>query len=72
MRYYIPYGYNALSGEAHIVDPVDVASAMEQYVFDEHLRKRHSVKGQELITSYTWEKCLAPLVKRLSEVSESD
>ena len=72
MRYYIPYGYNALSGEAQIVDPVDVASAMEHYVFDEHLRKRHSVKGQELTTTYTWEKCLAPLVKRLSELSESD
>jgi len=72
VRYYIPYGYNALSGEAQVVDPMDVSRAMEQYVFDEHLRKRHALKAKELTSTYTWEKCLAPLVKRLSERNEMD
>jgi hypothetical protein len=70
VRYYIPYGYNALSGEAHMVDPADVATAMEQYVFDEHLRKLHSTKAKETVAAYTWEKSVAPLVKRLEQVSE--
>ena len=72
MRYYIPYGYNALSGEAQIVDPVDVANAMEQYVFDENVRKLHAAKGLELTTTYSWQKCIAPLVKRLSQVGDMD
>jgi len=72
MRYYIPYGYNALSGEANIVDPEDVSKAMEQYVFDPNIRKLHSTKSKETVSTYTWEKCMVPLVSRLSQVSESD
>lgn len=72
VRYYIPYGYNSLSGEAQMVDPADVAHAMEQYVFDEHLRKLHATKAKEISTMYTWEKSLAPLIKRLSESIDSD
>ena len=71
MRYYIPYGYNSLSGEAQIVDPTDVSNAMEQYVFDENLRKLHSTKAAEVV-SYTWQSCLTPLVNRLSQVLEQD
>ena len=71
MRYYIPYGYNSLSGEAQVVDPTDVSNAMEQYVFDDNLRKLHSTKAVEE-TSYTWQTCLAPLVNRLSQSLEQD
>jgi hypothetical protein len=71
-RYYIPYGYNSLSGEANIVDPVDVANAMERYVFDENLRKLHGTKGKELVQQYTWEKCVAPLVNRLLQSVDQD
>ena len=66
-RCYIPYGYNALSGEAHMVDPQDVSQAMEQYVFDENLRKLHAAKAKEITIHYTWEKSLAPLSKRLEQ-----
>jgi len=72
MRYYIPCGYNALSGEAHVVDPTDVSNAMEQYVFDENVRKLHGKNAKETVTAYTWEKSLIPLVNRLSQVLESD
>lgn len=72
MRYYIPYGYNALSGEANVVDPEDVSRAMEQYVFDQNVRKLHSTKAKETVSIYTWEKCMAPLINRLSQISEAD
>jgi len=72
MRYYIPYGYNALSGEANVVDPEDVSRAMEQYVFDQNVRKLHSTKAKETVGTYTWEKCMAPLINRLSQISEAD
>jgi len=72
MRYYIPYGYNALSGEANVVDPEDVSRAMEQYVFDQNVRKLHSTKAKETVSTYTWEKCMAPLINRLSQISEAD
>jgi glycosyltransferase involved in cell wall biosynthesis len=71
-RYYIPYGYNPLSGEAQVVDPMDVSRAMEQYVFDENVRKLHAAKAKETVATYTWQKSLAPLVKRLSQLSECD
>lgn len=71
MRYYIPYGYNSLSGEAQVVDSTDVSNAMEQYVFDDNLRKLHSTKAAEVV-SYTWQTCLTPLVNRLSQSLEQD
>jgi len=72
MRCYIPYGHNPLSGEAQLVDPEDVSKAMEQYVFNEHMRNLHATKAKETVQAYTWEKCIAPLINRLSQLSEMD
>jgi glycosyltransferase involved in cell wall biosynthesis len=72
LRYYIPQAHSTVTGEAQLVDPEDVAKAMERYVFDEELRKRHSQKGKEKAAEYTWEKCAATLIKRLSVVHEED
>lgn len=72
MRYYVPQAYNVVTGEAQMVDPDDIAKAMEKYAFDENLRKLHGKLGKEKISEYTWEKCCAPLIKRLKTLREED
>ena len=72
LRYYIPQAHNAVMGEAQMVDPEDMSKAMEKYVFDDNLRKLHGKLGKELMTTYSWEKCTAILVKRLRVVQEED
>lgn len=72
LRYYIPQAHSAVMGEAQMVDPEDMSKAMEKYVFDDNLRKLHGKLGKELMTTYSWEKCTAILVKRLRVVQEED
>lgn len=72
MRCYLPIGYNSVTGEANVVDTEDVSKAMEKYVFDEELRKRHGKLGKEKVEQYTWEKCTAILIKRLQILLEDD
>lgn len=71
-RYYIPQVMNIVTGEAQAVEADDVAKAMEQYVFNEDLCKLHGKLAKETVSSYTWEKCCAPLVKRLISVQDDD
>ena len=72
LRCYLPMGYNPVTGEVNVVDPEDVSKAMEKYVFDEELRKRHGKLGKEKVEQYTWEKCTAILVKRQNALTEED
>jgi hypothetical protein len=72
MRYYIPQVYHSVPGEAQMVDPNVVAKTMERYVFDESLRKQHGKLGKETASSYTWEKCVAIMVKRLRLLQEEE
>jgi glycosyltransferase involved in cell wall biosynthesis len=71
-RSYIPHGYNVISGEAQIVDYMDIANAMDKYVCDEELRKIHAKKAQESIAKYTWEESVKPLIKRLQSITKED
>lgn len=72
IRYYIPQAHNIVTGEAQMVDPDDVAKAMEQYAFDEDLRKLHSKLGREKVIEYTWSKCCNILIKRLKSLQDED
>ncbi len=72
IRCYTPHAHSTMSGEAHIVDPDDVAKAIEKYVFDEDLRKLHGSKAKEKTTGYKWGDVCAILIKRLREVQEND
>lgn len=71
-RYYIPQAYSTVTGEAQLVDPEDVAKAMEKYVFDEDLRKLHGKQAKEKTTAYTWDKCCATFIKRLKVAKEDN
>jgi len=72
MRYYIPQAHNTVTGEAQLVDPEDVAKAMERYAFDEDLRKLHGKLAKEKIKDYTWDNCCAILIKRLRTALDED
>ncbi len=71
-RCYVPLAYSTTLGEAQLIDPSDLAKAMENYVFDEDLRKLHGKLGREKVAEYTWENCCAGLVKRLRALQEDD
>jgi glycosyltransferase involved in cell wall biosynthesis len=72
MRYYIPQVYHSVPGEAQMVDPNIVAKTMERYVFDETLRKQHGKLAKEKVSTYTWEKCVAIMIKRLRLLQEEE
>jgi len=71
-RNYIPQSYHTVPGEAQIVDPATVTKCMERYLFDEPLRKQHGKLSKEKVSSYTWEKCTAILLKRLQAYREEE
>ena len=72
LRYYIPAGHNSVTGEAQMVNPEDVANAMQRYVFEDELRKQHGRLSKEKGQEYSWERCTKLLVKRLKAVQEED
>lgn len=72
VRGYLPQAYSPMMGEAQIVNPEEVAKAMERYVFTEELRKRHGKEAKKKADEYTWEKAVAPLIKRLQAVATDD
>jgi len=72
MRYYLPKAYGSVTGEVHVVDPEDVSKEMEKYVFDEDLRKLHGKLGKEKVSTYTWEKSVSVLLKRLKAIHDED
>jgi hypothetical protein len=55
-----------------MVDPEDVAKALERYVFDDAERKLHGRLGQSAVAAYTWEKSVAVMLKRLKALQEED
>lgn len=71
-RCYVPSAYHSVAGEANMVKPEDVADAMERYVINEELRTRHGRLAKEKVLGYTWEKAVAPLLKRLKNQLEED
>lgn len=66
-RYYLPMVYSTVGGEAHACDPHDVCLAMEEYLFDSAKLEAHGKAAREKVLTYTWERCLEPLGRRLME-----
>lgn len=72
LRHYLAQAHHSVTGEAHVVDPEDVAKAMEQYVFNDDQRVIHGKRGKDKLASYTWEKVSSVFVKRLHAQREDD
>ena len=75
-RYYLAQAHHAVTGEASVVDPEDVAKAMETYALQDELRILHGKKGKEYIASSpsfsSWEQAISPLVRRLRQVADEE
>lgn len=65
VRYYLPTVYSPVGGEAEACLPHDICLGMEEYLLDSEKRASHGQKAKATVTSYTWEKALQRLMKRL-------
>lgn len=69
-RYYLPNAFSPVGGEANACDPHDICLAMEEYVLNSDKREAHGKAAREKILTYTWDKALAQLTKRLKQELE--
>jgi glycosyltransferase involved in cell wall biosynthesis len=70
-RYYLPHIYCELGGEAFAVDVDDFSRAMETYVMDSELVRKHGVAAREKVLGYSWEKVTESLKKCISAEVEA-
>lgn len=71
-RAYVPQAHEAVTGEIHMVNPEDVAKAMETYLVQEELRQLHGKRGKEKVAQYTWSTVSLPLIRRLDALREEE
>jgi len=69
-RYYLPMVYSPVSGEAEACDPHDMCVAMEEYIFDTKKLEKHGAAAREKVLSYTWERAVDPLLRRLLDLKK--
>jgi glycosyltransferase involved in cell wall biosynthesis len=70
VRYYLPMVYSPVGGEANAVDPHDFCLGMEEYLLDSEKRKAHGVAARKNVLTYTWERAVEPLLRRLKQEKE--
>jgi glycosyltransferase involved in cell wall biosynthesis len=66
-RYYLPTAFSPVGGEAFACDPHDVCLGMEEYVLNSEKKEAHGKAAKATVLGYTWERAVAPLVKRLKQ-----
>jgi hypothetical protein len=69
-RYYLPMVYSPVGGEAWAMDPHDLCLGMEEYLLDTSKREQHGEEAKKTALSYTWERAVEPLVRRLKQEKE--
>jgi glycosyltransferase involved in cell wall biosynthesis len=69
-RYYLPMVYSPVGGEAWAMDPHDLCLGMEEYLLDTTKREQHGAEAKKTALSYTWERAVEPLVRRLKQEKE--
>ena len=69
-KYYLPMVYSPVGGEAFAMDPHDLCMGMEEYLLDSKKRAEHGIAAQKTVLSYTWERAVEPLVRRLKQEKE--
>ena len=62
--------YSPVGGEANSVDPHDFCLGMEEYLLDSEKRKAHGVAARKNVLTYTWERAVEPLLRRLKQEKE--
>ena len=69
-RYYLPMVYSPVGGEAHSVDAHDLCMGMEEYLLDSDKLRAHGEAARKTVLTYTWERAVEPLVRRLKQEKE--
>jgi glycosyltransferase involved in cell wall biosynthesis len=69
-RYYQTMTQCPVGGEAWVCDPHDVCLALEKYVLDSDMRRRHGEAATQVIAKYTWADAVRTLVRRLEQARE--
>jgi glycosyltransferase involved in cell wall biosynthesis len=69
-RYYLPMVYSPVGGEAFAMDPHDLCMGLEEYVLDSEKLAKHGEAAMKTALSYTWERAVAPLIRRLQQEKE--
>jgi glycosyltransferase involved in cell wall biosynthesis len=70
VRYYLPMVYSPVGGEANALDPHDFCLGMEEYLLDSEKRKAHGAAARKNVLTYTWERAVEPLIRRLKQEKE--
>jgi glycosyltransferase involved in cell wall biosynthesis len=63
--YYVPNSISPIGGEAHSVDPVDVAVAIETYMNDRALLNKHSVAAAHTVNDYKWNVVMRDFIQNI-------
>ena len=69
-RFYQTLAQCAVGGESHVVDPHDMCTALETYLFDSELRQRHGAAAEAKVATYTWAAAVKTLARRLEQIKE--
>ncbi len=70
VRYYLPTAFSPVGGEAMACDPHDICLGIEEYLLNSEKRETHGKAARESILTYTWERALSGLMKRLKRALE--
>jgi glycosyltransferase involved in cell wall biosynthesis len=70
MEYYMPSGRDGMGGRAKLLNPDDVATAMEFYYIHPETRKSHGRLVKECVLNYTWERATRELKLWLNKTYE--
>jgi len=60
-RNYISYALGALGGVSELIDAIDLANAIEEYLFDSSLRQKHGEAAKNTVLTYDWSKEISVL-----------
>ena len=60
-QYYLPLSASSVGGVQEIVDPHELSLAIEDYVMDSDLRRRHGEAARQTVLAYEWSKEVEPL-----------
>ena len=69
-RSYLPMVHSPVGGEVFAVDPHDLCLGMERYVLNPTLKLEHGIAARKTVLTYTWERAVEPLVRRLKQERE--
>lgn len=70
VRYYLPSVYSPVGGECAAMDPHDLCLGMEEYLLDSEKRRKHGEEARKTVATYTWERGVEPLIRRLRQEKE--